>query len=157
MMEEIRTISEEAKAAGLVVVIWSYPRGGDLTKEGETAVDVCAYAAHMAAQLGAHIVKVKPPTAAFYLDAARNVYDKQKIDVSSLSSRIAHVMQATFNGRRIVVFSGGEASEDSGLFDQVRAIRDGGGHGSIMGRNSFQRPYKEACQFLDNVIRIYAE
>lgn len=155
MMEEIRALSEEAKAAGLVVVIWSYPRGGDLTKDGETAIDVCAYAAHLAALLGAHIIKVKPPTDAMYLDAAKKVYAQQKIDVSSLSKRVAHVIQSSFNGRRLVVFSGGEAADDAGILNQVRAIRDGGGHGSIMGRNSFQRSKADAMVLLDKIVEIY--
>lgn len=155
MMEEIRALSEEAKAAGLVVVIWSYPRGGDLTKDGETAIDVCAYAAHLAALLGAHIIKVKPPTDALYLDAAKKVYAQQKIDISSLSKRVAHVIQSSFNGRRLVVFSGGEAADDAGILDQVRAIRDGGGHGSIMGRNSFQRSKADAMALLDKIVEIY--
>ncbi len=155
MMEEIRALSEEAKAAGLVVVIWSYPRGGDLTKDGETAIDVCAYAAHLAALLGAHIIKVKPPTDATYLDAAKKIYAQQTIDISSLSKRVAHVIQSSFNGRRLVVFSGGEAADDAGILDQVRAIRDGGGHGSIMGRNSFQRSKADAMALLDKIVEIY--
>ena len=63
MMDEIREMAAEAKSVGIAMVIWSYPRGGALTKEGETALDVGAYAAHMAALLGAHIIKVKLPTA----------------------------------------------------------------------------------------------
>ena len=54
LMEEIREMSEEAKSVGLAVVVWSYPRGGMVTKEGETAMDVCAYAAHVAADGGAY-------------------------------------------------------------------------------------------------------
>src|SRR5690606_22816166 len=107
MMEEIRDLAEEAKSVGLAVVIWSYPRGGSLSKDGETAMDICAYAAHMAALLGAHIIKVKPPTAHLENADAKKVYEKQKIDISSMSARIAHVVQSCFNGRRIVVFSGG--------------------------------------------------
>ena len=67
MMEEIRELAEEAKSVGLAVVVWSYPRGGLLTREGEVAVDICAYAAHLACQLGAHIIKVKPPTDLLFL------------------------------------------------------------------------------------------
>jgi class I fructose-bisphosphate aldolase len=155
MMEEIRAMAEEAKAAGLAVVMWSYPRGGDLTKEGETAVDVCAYAAHMAALLGAHIIKVKPPTGALYLDAAKKVYEKEKIDTSTMAARIKHVMQASFNGRRIVVFSGGEAKDEAGLFGEIKALYEGGANGSIIGRNTFQRPRDKALALLDKIIQIY--
>ncbi|MEX0808255.1 MAG: class I fructose-bisphosphate aldolase [Dongiaceae bacterium] len=155
MMEEIRELAEEAKSVGLAVVIWSYPRGGTLSKDGETAVDVCAYAAHMAALLGAHIIKVKPPTAHLEQDEAKKVYEKQKIDISSLAKRIEHVVQACFNGRRIVVFSGGAAKDLNGILDEVRGIRDGGGTGSIIGRNTFQRPRDEALAMLSQIVDIY--
>jgi class I fructose-bisphosphate aldolase len=155
MMEEIAEMAREAKAYGLAVVIWSYPRGGDLSKNGETAMDICAYAAHMAALLGAHIIKVKPPTEFLELDAAKKVYESQKIDISTPAKRIAHVVQSCFNGKRIVVFSGGEAKGLDGVYNEVRAIRDGGGNGSIIGRNTFQRPRDEALKMLDQIIRIY--
>jgi len=155
LIEEIRELAEEAKSVGLAVVIWSYPRGGMITREGETAMDVCAYAAHLACALGAHIVKVKPPTDAMFLDAAKKVYQDQKIDVSTLTARIAHVVQSCYAGRRIVVFSGGEAKDLDGIFNEARAIRDGGGNGSIIGRNTFQRPREDALEMLDCIIRIY--
>ncbi len=155
MMEEARELAEEAKAAGLAVVIWSYPRGGALSKAGETAIDICAYAAHMAALLGAHIIKVKPPTDVLELDAAKPVYESRGIPRASMAERIAHVVQSSFNGRRIVVFSGGEAKDIAGILDEARAIRDGGANGSIIGRNTFQRPREEALAMLDQIIRIY--
>jgi class I fructose-bisphosphate aldolase len=155
MMEEIREMAEEAKAVGLAVVIWSYPRGGKLSKDGETAIDVTAYAAHMAALLGAHIIKVKPPTDFLEQPEAKKVYEQQKIDVSTLKARIAHVVQSCFDGRRLVVFSGGAAKDEKGLLDEIRQIRDGGGTGSIIGRNSFQRPREDALRLLDSIIKIY--
>jgi len=155
MMEEIREMAEEAKAHGIAVVIWSYPRGGDLTKDAETAMDICAYAAHMAALLGAHIIKVKPPTAVIAQDAAKKVYEAQKIDVSTAAKRFAHVVQACFNGRRVVVFSGGEAKGDDAIFADAKAIHEGGGNGSIIGRNTFQRPRDKALELLGKLIEIY--
>ncbi len=155
MMEEIREMSEEAKAAGLAVVVWSYPRGDTISKDGETAMDICAYAAHMAALLGAHIIKVKPPTAFLDLAEAKKVYEKEKIDIGTMAARIRHVTQACFNGKRIVVFSGGASKGLDGLYDEVRGIRDGGGNGSIIGRNTFQRPREEALKMLDTIIKIY--
>jgi class I fructose-bisphosphate aldolase len=155
MMEQIRELAEEAKEVGLAVVIWSYPRGGTLSKQGETAIDICAYAAHMAALLGAHIIKVKPPTEFLELDAAKKVYEAQKIDISTQAARYRHVVQSCFNGRRIVVFSGGEAKDTASVLTEARAIRDGGGNGSIIGRNSFQRPRDEALKLLDGIINVY--
>ena len=153
MIEEIRELTEEAKAHGLAVVLWSYPRGGDLSKDGETALDVTAYAAHMAALLGAHIIKVKPPTDFIEQDEAKKAYEN--IAKSTLSERIAHVKQSSFDGRRIVVFSGGGAKGKDALLEEIRNIRDGGGDGSIIGRNTFQRPRQEALALLNEIIDIY--
>lgn len=155
-MEELRELAAEAKAAGLVVVVWSYPRGPMLDKAGETALDICAYAAHMAALMGAHIIKVKPPTAVISLEAAKKTYEKANLDTSTLAKRVEHVVQSCFQGRRIVIFSGGEAtSDDDALFDVIRNLRDGGANGSIIGRNTFQRPKEHALAMLAKIIEIY--
>ncbi len=153
LMEEIRELAEEAKDAGLAVVVWSYPRGPNLDKAAETAFDICAYAAHMAALLGAHIIKVKPPSAVVSLEAAKKSYDN--VDGSTLAKRVEHVVQACFGGRRIVVFSGGESKGLEGLYEEVRGLRDGGANGSIIGRNTFQRPKAEAIEMLSKIIDIY--
>tara|TARA_R110002072_G_scaffold54057_5_gene142018 strand:- start:457 stop:1377 length:921 start_codon:yes stop_codon:yes gene_type:complete len=155
MMEEFRELCAEAKAVGLAVVLWSYPRGGNLNKDAETAVDVTAYAAHLAALLGAHIIKVKPPTAHVDQPEAKAALDKAAVDLSSLDKRIAHVMQASFAGRRIVVFSGGGAKSTDSVYDEIRQIAAGGANGSIIGRNSFQRPRDQALELLDNIVKIY--
>ena len=152
-MEELRELSEEAKSVGLVTVLWSYPRGPMLDKAAETAVDICAYAAHMAALCGAHIIKVKPPTEHIGLDAAKKSY--KNIDISTMAKRAEHVVQCCFQGRRIVVFSGGEAKDLDGLFEEIRGLRDGGANGSIIGRNTFQRPREEALAMLQKIIDIY--
>ena len=155
MMEEIREMTEEAKAAGLVVVMWSYPRGADISKDGETAIDITAYAAHMAALMGAHIIKVKPPTAFIEQAEAKKVYESEKVDVSTPAARFRHITEACFAGRRIVVFSGGVAKGEDDIMNEARAIRDGGGNGSIIGRNTFQRPRAEALALLENIIKVY--
>jgi len=154
-MRDIAEMAQEAKSYGLAVVIWSYPRGGNLSREGETAIDISAYAAQIAAQLGAHIIKVKPPSAHLELAAAKKVYEDRDIDISTPAKRIRHVVQSAFNGRRIVVFSGGEAKDLDGVFAEVRAVRDGGGNGSIIGRNTFQRSKKDAIDMLSKIVKIY--
>ena len=156
MYGRIRAIAEEAKQNGLAVVVWSYPRGSGLSKAGETGIDVTAYAAHIAAQLGAHIIKVKLPAAHLEQEAAKKVYEKEAVPIGTLPERVRHVVQAAFAGRRIVIFSGGAANKDEAVFDEARAIRDGGGFGSIIGRNSFQRKKPDALKFLATVIGIYA-
>jgi class I fructose-bisphosphate aldolase len=156
MYEQLRALAEEAKAAGLVVVVWSYPRGSSLSKEGETAIDVVAYAAQIAAQLGAHLIKVKLPSAHLEQAAAKKAYESAKVKIATAADRVRHVVQSTFDGRRVVIFSGGAKEDDQTFFNDVRAIRDGGGFGSIIGRNSFQRPKADALKFLGTVIKLYA-
>jgi fructose-bisphosphate aldolase, class I len=153
--EQLQELTEQAKRHGLAVVAWSYPRGSQISKDGETAMDVVAYAAHIAAQLGASVIKVKLPSAQLEQDAARKVYEKEKIDIETLAARVRHVMQACFANRRIVVFSGGGKVADQQILDQVKAIHAGGGHGSIIGRNSFQRPRAEALGLLRSIIDVY--
>jgi class I fructose-bisphosphate aldolase len=156
MYGQIRAYAAEAKRNGLVVIVWSYPRGSGLSKEGETAIDVTAYAAHIAAELGAHIVKVKLPSAHLEQEAARKVYEKEKIAIGTLVDRVRHVVQSNFDGRRILIFSGGPTDETSNFLKEVEAIHRGGGFGSIVGRNSFQRKKPEAIKFLQDIINIYA-
>lgn len=155
--EALRELTEEAKAAGLVVVVWSYPRGEGVSKDGETAIDVAAYAAQIACQLGAHIVKVKPPKAFLEQVEAKKVYEKQQIPIGTLAERVRHVVQAAFGGKRIVIFSGGEAKGTDEVLAEVKGLADGGAFGSIMGRNAFQRPKAEAVKLLHDVQDIFAK
>ncbi|QKX01430.1 class I fructose-bisphosphate aldolase [Wolbachia endosymbiont of Cruorifilaria tuberocauda] len=150
MIEEAREIIAEAKSCGLAVVLWSYPRGEGLSKEGETAVDIISYAAHVAALLGANIIKVKLPT--MHLE-------KEKIktqNIESLSKRIEYVRKSCFEGKRIVIFSGGESKSVSDICNEAKEIKQGGGNGSIIGRNSFQRKREEALSMLKDIMDIYA-
>lgn len=155
MYQQLREIVAEARSAGLASVVWSYPRGGDISKPGETSLDVTAYAAQIAAQLGAHLIKVKLPADYLEQDDAKKVYEKVNVPRAMLTDRVRHIVQSAFAGRRIVIFSGGEKTDDAALFDQVRAIRDGGGFGSIIGRNAFQRKKEDALKLLGNVMQIY--
>jgi class I fructose-bisphosphate aldolase len=155
MYMELRAIAEHAKSVGLAVVVWSYPRGSALSKKGETAVDVAAYAAQIAAQLGAHIIKVKPATEHLEQDAAKKVYESEKIPVGTLAERTRHIVQAAFGGRRILIFSGGEAKGTDEVLAEIKGLADGGAFGSIMGRNAFQRPRAEALKLLGDVMQIY--
>ncbi|MFN4059658.1 MAG: class I fructose-bisphosphate aldolase [Paracoccus hibiscisoli] len=155
MFEEIVEMRREAAAKGVATVIWSYPRGEAVTKDGETAIDVAAYAAQIAALIGAHIIKIKLSTDHLMLPEAKKVYEEKGIDVSSQAKRVAHCMQASFGGRRIVVFSGGAAKGTDAVFDDARAIREGGGNGSIIGRNSFQRSREDALEMLGKLVDIY--
>jgi class I fructose-bisphosphate aldolase len=154
MMEDLRDIIREAKEYGLPTIVWSYPRGSGIGKDGEQAVDIIAYAAQIACQAGAHIVKVKPPNENIELAAAKKSYEN--IPVKTLADRIKHVVQSAFNGKRIVIFSGGEAKADpAAVIAEIKQLRDGGAFGSIMGRNAFQRPKADALKLLKDVMAVY--
>lgn len=155
MFEEISAMREEAASKGIPTVIWSYPRGEDISKAGETAIDVGAYAAQIAALLGAHIIKIKLSTDHLEQAEAKKVYEKTGIDVSTGAARVRHCMDAAFGGRRIMVFSGGAAKGSDAVYEDARAIRDGGGNGSIIGRNTFQRSRPDAIAMLDKLVEIY--
>lgn len=156
MYEKFQVLAEEAKHHGLVVVAWSYPRGSAISKEGETGLDVSAYAAQIVAQLGAHIIKVKVPSAHIEQEEARKTYEKAGLPTGTLAERIKHVVDSSFAGRRVVIFSGGATKGEAEIYEEIRGIRDGGGFGSIMGRNAFQRPRAQALELLQNVVQIYA-
>ncbi len=153
MYEEVRELIKEAKSCGLASVVWSYPRGGNLPKEHETSLDVVSYGAHIACLLGAHIIKVKPPKSTLFEKNATKLLDGQ--DFSSLSSRIALIKRSCFNGRRIVIFSGGETKDDQSIYSDIAEIARGGGNGSIIGRNTFQRNKEDAIAMLNNICDIY--
>jgi len=155
MFEEIVEMRKEAASKGVATVIWSYPRGEAISKDGETAIDVAAYAAHIAALLGAHIIKIKLSTDHLMLPEAKKVYESEAIDIATQAARVRHCVQSSFNGRRLIVFSGGAAKGADAVFDDARAIRDGGGNGSIIGRNSFQRSREDALEMLGKLVDIY--
>ncbi len=155
MYDTLQHLGEEAKNAGLAVVVWSYPRGEQISKEGETAVDVAGYAAQIACLLGAHFVKVKLPSEHLEQAAAKKVFEETKIPIATQAERVKHVVDSCFGGRRVVIFSGGAKKGADAVYDDARAIRDGGGNGSIVGRNAFQRPKKEAIAMLQKIMAIY--
>jgi class I fructose-bisphosphate aldolase len=155
MYEDLRELILEAKDAGLPTILWCYPRGTGLAKDGEQAADITAYAAHVGCQLGAHVIKVKPPKDVVYQDEAKKVFEKYKIPTKTLTERVQHVVQSCFNGKRIVIFSGGELKDTATLMSEIKEIAAGGGFGSIMGRNAFQRPHDEAVKLLHDVMAAF--
>jgi class I fructose-bisphosphate aldolase len=155
MYQDLRELTLEAKRKGLAVITWAYPRGAGLSKAGETAVDVCAYAAHVAAQLGSHFIKVKPPSAHVELDESKKMLEKHPVKLDTLEDRVRFVVKSTFAGKRVVIFSGGEAKGTADVLEEVRQMAKGGAFGSILGRNAFQRPRAEGLKLLEDVIAIY--
>ncbi len=155
MLEELRELIEEAKAYGLAAVVWSYARGKTVSKEGELAIDVIGYGAHMACLMGAHVIKVKLPSDFMDQDESAKAIKDNKVVIKTQADRVRHIVQSCFNGRRMVVFSGGSKKGANSVLEDAIAIRDGGGNGSIIGRNCFQRPRKESLELLNNIAKVY--
>ena len=155
MLEDLRDIAAEAKAKGLVVVVWSYARGAELSAAGETAADVIAYGAHMACLMGAHIVKVKIPTTHVETSAGKDAVAKGYASFDTPQDSLEYVIKSAFDGRRLVIFSGGVTKGTDALLEEVALVRRAGGAGSIIGRNMFQRPYKEALELARQMGALY--
>jgi len=158
MYDQVRELAADARIAGLVVVVWAYPRGSGLpSKDVENAVDIVCYGVHIAAQLGAHIIKCKPTKAVIGLPdhVKRGTY--KDVPIETLADRTKVVVQSAFNGKRIVINSGGEAKGDDEILNEVKQLAAGNSFGSIVGRNSFQRPKDEAIPLLHQIQDIYTK
>jgi class I fructose-bisphosphate aldolase len=118
---------------------------------------VAAYAAQISAQLGAHIIKIKPPKKHLEGKEAAAAFEKAGIRIETLADRVREVIRSAFHGRRIVIFSGGEDKGTDEVLAEVTEIAAGGSFGSIMGRNAFQRPKAEAIELLHAVMAIHAK
>lgn len=159
MIEKAKELISQAKQAGLVVIIWSYPRGGNISKKGETSMDIVSYGAHMACLLGAHIVKCKLPTGDIEDEEVKTLYQNHRILYrhDNRDTPVANVVRSCFAGRRLVIFSGGASKSVEDVLNDTRDIHQNGGHGSIIGRNCFQRPRFEALEMIRQMIEIYKE
>jgi class I fructose-bisphosphate aldolase len=155
LYEQLREVIRQAKTVGLPVIVWSYPRGGNIPREAETAADITTYAAHLAAQLGAHIIYLKLPTERVENDNTRILYEKHGVSLATLEDRIRHVLQGAFQGRRIVLFSGGPRGDVDILLNEAVAIRNAGAAGQMIGRNSFQRSREAALELFEQLVRVY--
>lgn len=168
-LEELKEISSCARSFGLFTVVWAYPRGSGLEAAASSeplygekqasscnpqlALDTIAYSAHMACLAGAHIVKVNIPNDFIAREDSKESYKNVKSEKAE--QRVEHIMEASFNSRRAVIFSGGATKTDSKVLDDVLAVKTGGGTGSIIGRNIFQREKNEAIRLIELIARIY--
>ncbi|MBL0725400.1 MAG: class I fructose-bisphosphate aldolase [Alphaproteobacteria bacterium] len=171
MLEKLTPIIKEAKEKGLVVIVWAYPRGSCLNRSNNemqksaapNALDVVSYAAHIACLIGAHIVKVKIPSEKkTYWNDVMLSNELKELSHSERSDRnkfcIREIKKSCFDGRRIVIFSGGTyVKSNNEILDSVRDVNHEDGNGSIIGRNVFQREWKEACGLTREIIELYSK
>ena len=98
-------------------------------------------------------MKVKPPTDHIEQKEAAKAYEN--VPKATLAERIQHVVQSSFNGKRIVIFSGGVTKGTPELLEELRQIAKGGANGSIMGRNAFQRSQADGAKLLRDAMEIF--
>lgn len=155
--EDFRQLTRVRRACvrcGMPLVVWAYPRGTAVEAAGgRDSLYAVDYAARVAMELGADVVKLNLPR----LDADGRAHAPKPYDAMALSLRdaVAKVVQSA--GRALVLFSGGSRVGDDELVARVRTIMQGGATGVIFGRNMWQRPMAEALAITARVREILRE
>ena len=139
--EQFRKVREDADRFGMPIIVWSYPRGEAIdTKGGRDSFYAVDYAARVANELGADIVKVNVPKINPENDAkAPKPYNAMQV---SVEDAVRQVIESA--GRTLVLFSGGEMQGEEDVIQKARVAMDGGATGLIFGRNVWQRPFEDA-------------
>lgn len=137
------TVRREAERLGMPTIIWAYPRGEAVeAKGGKESVWAIDYAARVAAEVGADVVKINFPTLS-PSPGSPKPYDTMKFNPEE---GVARVIASA--GKTLVLISGGEREPDSELLEKARLSFDAGATGLIFGRNTWQRPYDEALTLM---------
>lgn len=155
MYAELGNLISQTHGVGLPVVVWAYTRGSGVPKGMETTADVCAYAVHIAAQLGADIIKCKPPaTKGISLKANEKAY--AGAGEWPFIQRVQHIIRSAFDGRVITIFFGGEKKDnEDDVLKKIRELAEGGGFGSTMGRNLFRREWAHTLDLANKIQEVY--
>ncbi len=142
-----------AERLGMPVVVWAYPRGEAVSKKGgKESLYAIDYAARVALELGADIVKVNYPVA-----SAKDAESPPPYNALHLSPTEAFRKVVESAGRSLVLVSGGEKVGDEELLTKVRSSMDAGATGIIFGRNLWQRPRAEALRLTRELHAIFRE
>lgn len=134
-------IREEAERFSMPIIIWAYPRGEAIEgKGGRDSLYAIDYAARVAAELGADVVKLNMPKQ----DEAKTAQCPKPYNTLNLSPREAIRKIIKSASRTMVLISGGEKVDDKELLEKAQICMEEGATGLIFGRNIWQRPYREA-------------
>jgi class I fructose-bisphosphate aldolase len=145
--QQFRCVRQDADRFGMPVIVWSYPRGAAIeAKGGKDTVYAIDYAARVAQELGADVIKLNVPTFdPDKLSRAPKPYQRDWTEETALSQVIRSA------GRSLVIFAGGERKTGGAALEQAEACMQAGATGLIFGRNVWQRPLSEALDFAHNV------
>ncbi len=141
--EDISRLMEVRQACelwGMPLVVWAYPRGGEIEKKGgRDSLYAVDYAARMAHELGADIIKLNVPKKGPKDAQMPKQYQELEWDYAGGAARVIASAQ-----RSLVLFSGGSKLSDDDVMDKARTVMEQGATGLIFGRNMWQRPFDEA-------------
>lgn len=147
-LEQLRQVRQDCDRFGMPLIVWAYPRGEAIDKRGGAgsfyAID---YAARMAMEMGADVVKLNMPK----INADKDKDSPAPYNEGSFTQEdaIRHCVESA--GRSLVVLSGGSRIEDDQLLEQTRFVMEAGGSGVIYGRNVWQREWSEALEIVEQI------
>ena len=146
-------VRKEAQRLGMPLIVWAYPRGEAVAKKGgKESLYAIDYAARVAHELGADVVKLNYPVPSAKDSESPAPYNTLRLPPSEAFRK---VVQSA--GRSLVLVSGGEKVEDAELLQKVRSSMDAGATGIIFGRNLWQRPKAEALRLTRELHAIFRE
>jgi class I fructose-bisphosphate aldolase len=147
-LHQLKGVREDCDRYGMPLVVWAYPRGSAIDKKGGRdsfyAID---YAARMAMEMGADVVKLNMPKINPETDKdAPAPYNEMQV---TQEEAIGHCVASA--GRSLVVLSGGSKADDETVLSNTKAVMDAGGSGVIFGRNVWQREWSEALEIIGQI------
>ncbi len=147
-LHQLKGVREDCDRFGMPLVIWAYPRGSAIDqKGGRDSFYAIDYAARMAMEMGADVVKLNMPKLNPETDKdAPAPYNEMEV---SQEEAIRHCVESA--GRALVVLSGGSRVDDEMVLGNTRSVMEAGGSGVIFGRNVWQREWNDALQIIEQI------
>jgi fructose-bisphosphate aldolase, class I len=147
-LRQLQGVREDCDRYGMPLMIWAYPRGSAIdAKGGRNSFYAIDYAARMAMEMGADVVKLNMPK----IDPEKDKDSPAPYNEGGFTQEEAIQHCVASAGRALTVLSGGSKTDDETLLEHVKLIMGAGGSGVIFGRNVWQREWSEA---LDIIARI---
>ena len=148
-VRDFQKVRQDCERLGMPIVMWAYPRGRAVeAKGGKGTLFAQDYAARVAEELGADIVKLHEPDE----DNPRSPEPYRSLREPA-PQRLRRVVRSA--GRVMVLFSGGvKQDNDAAVLRKVGLYMDSGATGVMFGRNMWLRSFDEALALTRQVHRI---
>lgn len=147
-LAQLREVREDCDRFGMPLVVWSYPRGEAIdAKGGATSFYAIDYAARLAMEMGADVVKINMPT----INPEKDRDTQPPYDEMNVTADEAMRQCVESAGRALVVLSGGSKVDDETVIDHARSVMQAGGSGVIFGRNVWQREWNDALEIIARI------